>query len=77
MNEIDMTKFIDQRDENRIRSLAKRRGYRLRRSREWKNVPNLDNYGEYMLIDAAHNFIVLGERFNASLNDIEAFLGDA
>jgi hypothetical protein len=37
-------------------------------------VPHSDNFGEYMLIDAARNLIVLGQRFDATLDDIEAFL---
>ena len=62
------------RDESRVRSLARRRGYVVRKSRQWKHVPNMDNHGEYMLIDANTNFVVLGERFDTSLNEIEAYL---
>ncbi|MFZ1090528.1 MAG: hypothetical protein WAN75_15055 [Xanthobacteraceae bacterium] len=62
------------RDESRVRSLARRRGYVVRKSRQWKHVPNMDNHGEYMLIDANTNFVVLGERFDTSLNEIETYL---
>jgi hypothetical protein len=34
------------RDESRVRSLARRRGYVVRKSRQWKHVPNMDNHGE-------------------------------
>jgi hypothetical protein len=34
----------------------------------------MDNHGEYMLIDANTNFVVLGERFDTSLNEIETYL---
>ncbi len=60
--------------ECRVRSRARRAGYRVRKSRQWKHVPNLDNFGEYMLIDADRNFVVCGSRYDATLDDIEAFL---
>ena len=41
----------DKVKENRVRRLARRRGYVVRKSREWKYVPTLENHGEYMLID--------------------------
>jgi hypothetical protein len=34
---------------------------------------HLNNRGKYMLIHADRNWIVLGERFDASLADIEAY----
>jgi hypothetical protein len=45
-----------------------------KKSREWKYVPNADNYGEFMLINARLNFVVLGDRYDAALEDIEAYL---
>lgn len=42
---------IDKLKEDRVRRLARRNGCEIRKSRQWKHVPNLDNYGEYMLID--------------------------
>ncbi|NOJ47834.1 hypothetical protein [Bradyrhizobium archetypum] len=35
---------------------------------------HLDNIGEYMLVDTERNFVVLGERFNASLEQIAEYL---
>jgi hypothetical protein len=58
--------------ENTVRARAARRGYVLRKSRARFSS---DNHGEYMLIDAERNFVVLGERFNASLEEIEIYLG--
>jgi hypothetical protein len=49
-------------------------GYSVRRSRQRANVPNLDNLGHLMLVDAERNRIVLGERFDATLDDIERYL---
>ena len=37
-------------------------------------MPHSNNLGKYMLIDAARNLTVLGQRFDATLDDIEAFL---
>ena len=35
---------------------------------------NLDNLGQLMLVDAERNQIVFGERFDATLDDIEKYL---
>jgi hypothetical protein len=61
-------------NESAIRGRAKRAGYVIRKSREWKHVPNIDNYGQYSLIDAYTNCVVLGARFDASLEQIDDFL---
>jgi len=37
---------------------SRRRGYCARKSRQRKHLPNVDNRGEYMLIDAGANIIV-------------------
>lgn len=63
-------------DESRVRAKAQRAGYAVRKSRQRK-VPNLDNFGQFMLIDIDHNGAVLGSRFDASIDDIEAFLDAA
>jgi hypothetical protein len=33
-----------------------------------------NDLGEYMLVDADRNFVVLGERYNASLQQIAEYL---
>jgi hypothetical protein len=63
--------------ESNIRRRARRCGYRVHKSRAWKHVPNLDNRGDYMLLDNASNFAVLGFRYNATLEDIDASLKEA
>jgi hypothetical protein len=63
----------DKNWESRVRRLARHYGYAVRKSRAWKGVPRSDNHGEYMLINPIRNTVVLGESFNATLNDIEAF----
>jgi hypothetical protein len=62
-------------NESTIRSRARRAGYVVCKSRKWKHVPHLDNYGKYQLVDAQTNLIVIGSRFEASLEDIAEFLG--
>ena len=62
------------KQESRVRSLAHRHGYKVRKSRQWKNVPNLDNFGDYQLIDTEINGVVLGSRYDATLDLIEEWL---
>ena len=57
--------------ESTVRVRASRQGYTLRKSRARLSS---DNHGEYMLIDAERNFVVLGERFNATLEQILSYL---
>jgi hypothetical protein len=58
--------------ENRVRRKAARDGYGLRKSR--RIVNGYDNDGEYMLVDASHNYCVLSPRYDASLDEIETWL---
>jgi hypothetical protein len=68
---------VDRHNEQRIRRLARRHGYALRKSRQWRHVPNLDNFGDFMLIDPLRNTVIMGERFNATLDDIKTFFREA
>jgi hypothetical protein len=60
--------------ENRLRRQAGRLGLVLRKSRA--RLWSLDNRGEYMVIDANSNFIVAGEKFDRSLDQVAKFLDD-
>jgi hypothetical protein len=65
----------DQSREARVRRALRKIGwfgYALRkdRARSW----NLDHQGGYMLVDLEHNFIVGGERYDWTLDDVEAWL---
>src|SRR5262245_59568337 len=51
--------------ESAVRARARARGYEIRKSRD-RSI-HADNLGDYMLVDVDRNFVVLGERFNASL----------
>jgi hypothetical protein len=57
--------------ENRLRRAAARAGYRMTKSRRRLS---LDNFGDYMLLDASTNFPVIGFRFDADLDDVDHFL---
>jgi hypothetical protein len=57
--------------EERVRRLAKRLGYRITKSRR---APSLDNYGHFQLVDESRNFIVLGEKYDLTLDTIEEWL---
>jgi len=59
--------------ESMVRNKARRMGYRLKKSRQLKHVPHGDNFGDYMLVTES-NWVVLGERFDATLEDIWNFL---
>jgi hypothetical protein len=69
------TERLTKRQDARVRRLALRHGYRLLKSRQRNNVPNLDNHGDYMLVDD-HNTVVTGSRFDASLEEILDCLGE-
>ena len=60
--------------ESTLRRLAREHGYALRKSRAGESA---DQRGEFMLIDADNNAVVLGERFDATLADISEFLAEA
>jgi hypothetical protein len=57
--------------ESGIRKLAARHGYAVKKSRQGIH---LNNRGGYMLVDGDRNMVVSGERFDLSLDEIEAFL---
>ena len=57
--------------ENRVRKLSASRGYRVAISRQ---PLQRDNAGRFQLIESDRNMVVLGERFDASLDEIEAYL---
>jgi len=66
------TKELD----SRVRRKARRLGYTVTKSRERKYVPHANNFGGYMLIDNNGRLVVGGYRYDATLDDIEAYLKD-
>jgi hypothetical protein len=58
--------------ESALRARARKLGYAIRKSRS-RSVHE-DNLGQYALIKEDNNEVVLGERFDATLKDIAAYL---
>jgi len=65
----------DKSHENRLRRLADRNGFRLRKGRIGKYF-NVNNYGEYLLVDLETNVVAIGSDYDASLDEIEEFLSE-
>jgi hypothetical protein len=55
--------------ESAVRGRAKRMGFNVTKSRKGLSI---DNHGEYMLIE--NNWVILGSRFDATLEDISDYL---
>jgi hypothetical protein len=58
--------------ENALRARARKLGYAIRKSRS-RSIHE-DNLGQYALVKEDSNDVVLGERFDASLEEIAAYL---
>jgi hypothetical protein len=63
---------IDKTTEHRVRQKAKRNGFRITKSRA---PPNLNNHGLFMLADE-RNHCVLGDRYDATIEEIEAYIDE-
>lgn len=61
--------------ESTIRSRAKMAGYTVYKSRE--RSEHVNNYGKYMLVDDHRNLVVLGDRYDATLEQIDEFILDS
>lgn len=57
--------------ENKYRRMLKDRGYTLRKS---KKPISPDNLGGYMIVDIYDNCVVLGSRYELTLDDVRDFL---
>ena len=60
-------------NEDRVRRLAVRRGYVLSKSRQPNGSDH--HHGDYRLVDE-YDSVVLGEHYDATLDDVERFLTD-
>ena len=70
---MDTMEESDKKREKRLRLLAWRRGYALRkdRARSW----NYDHQGGYMIVNPSlGNAVVAGPRFDLNLNEVENWL---
>lgn len=57
--------------ERRLRKKASRIGYQLKKSRA---SISLGNFGDFMLVDAYTNCVILGSRFDLTLDGVEEWL---
>jgi hypothetical protein len=58
--------------EARVRRRLAKSGYALRKSR-LRRAPHIDDWGQYRIVDQFLNCIVVGEKFDWSHNDVEAW----
>jgi len=58
--------------ESALRARARKLGYAIRKSRS-RSIHE-DNLGRYALVKEDSNLVVLGERFDASLEEIAEYL---
>jgi hypothetical protein len=58
--------------ESALRARARKLGYAIRKSRS-RSIHE-DNLGQYALVKEDSNDVVLGERFDATLEEIAAYL---
>jgi hypothetical protein len=69
-----MNDHLTSATDSRLRRLAQRHRYVLRRSR-WRRY-SIDNLGGYMIVDPETNFCVAGERYDLEPGFVEAWLSD-
>jgi hypothetical protein len=60
--------------DSRVRRAARRAGLVARKSR-WR-AGSIDNYGEYMLVDPATNFVVAGSRYDMTPEEVLDYCKD-
>jgi hypothetical protein len=60
--------------ESAVRARAKTRGYRVYKSRQ--RSMHFNNLGKFMLVESFRGMVVLGDRFDASLERISEYLAE-
>lgn len=61
--------------ESRLRRIARRQGLALRKSR-LRGPTHIDDQGGWMIVNPFNNTIVVGEKFDWSLDDVERYLSE-
>jgi hypothetical protein len=62
------------RNEDRVRRIARRQGYALHKDKA--GVWSFNHQGGWQIVDAVRNWLVVGERFDLSLDDVEQWLSE-
>lgn len=57
----------------RARRAARKLGLRMQKSRQRTFVPNLDNFGHFMIVDEETGFVFAGERYDWTPEDMLGF----
>ena len=65
-------KTTDKTKESRLRRHLRKHGVRIVKSRI--RNPNIDNYGQYLLVDSYTNTVIDGVKYDMTLDDIEDYL---
>jgi hypothetical protein len=63
--------MTQEHSEDQARRAAERVGLKARKSR-WR-AGSIDNLGGFQIIDPKHNWIVAGEKFDFTVDDVAAF----
>lgn len=79
-----MSELSSKSREDRARRELGKQGYRFKKSRTNGSVyrngvyqgQNADDHGGYMILDASTDFVVVGERFDLTLEDVEKWVED-
>jgi hypothetical protein len=66
--------MTEQALEARAQRVAKRVGLMATKSR-WRR-DSIDNFGGFMLVNARHDWVVAGSRFNLSAEDVLEYCGE-
>ena len=67
-----MDRNIERAEEARVRRLAARQGYAIRKDRA--RSTSLDHQGGYMVVDPWRNVVIAGQRFDLTLEDLRQLL---
>jgi hypothetical protein len=62
------------KNEDRVRRFARRQGYALHKDKA--AVWSFNHQGGWQIVDAERNWLVVGERFDLSLDDVEQWLSE-
>lgn len=65
-------KLKEKAKEQRLRRLAMKQGMRLIKSRS--RTQDINNHGGYMIVDLYTNYILLGQRFEFNIDEVEKWL---
>jgi hypothetical protein len=66
---------MSEHSEDQARRAAKRVGLQALKGGRWR-APTVDNQGGFMIVDPMRNWIVAGEKFNCTADDVVEFCAE-